>query len=278
MSIIDKGNYRGMDWAVTTDHELILGKEGTHQICDRRNMRFMEDWNDGYEGVFGETVDFDWPWYDRDYEEIDYNKFYARSSCFYNIDKVKLLGDVFVLDDEYGDTIFDGTKIGHAFLKDKHLHISDIETISNKIIKEADARVKGDSSSPVIYSGSLRKDNVNYYFEVREDDAYIEKTFVVGGMREDEHYGHFTLEQARKCWKALKTKGFVEHIDPTVKLQEDSGVDDEMEDFMERYGYDSAMEDLYGSMGVDYVYDPETGSYGPDMSGFEVENEEQSEF
>ena len=277
MSVIDKGNYRGMDWAVTTDHELILGKEGTHQICDRRTMKFEEDWNDGYEGSFGDIVDLDWPWYDRDYEQIEYNSSYARSSCFYNIDKVKLLGDVFILDDEYGDTIFDGTKIGQDFLEDEHLHISNMETIPNEIIKEADASVKGDPSSPVIYAGSLRKDNVNYYFEVKEDDAYIEKTFVVGGMREDEHYGHFTLEQARKCWKALKAKGFTEYIDPTVELQETPDDADEMEDFMQRYGYDPAMEDLYGSMGVDYVYDPETGSYGPDMSGFEPENEDQFE-
>ena len=67
------------------------------------------------------------------------------------------------------------------------------------------------------FIGTLTKGNVNYYFEIRDreigftaDDrtAYIEKTFAVGGRREDEHYGYFTVEEARKCYKALLAKGF----------------------------------------------------------------------
>lgn len=58
------------------------------------------------------------------------------------------------------------------------------------------------------FVGELRKDNIRYYFEIKESDAYIEKTFITGGLKEDEHYGHFTVEQARKCYKALLNKGF----------------------------------------------------------------------
>lgn len=67
------------------------------------------------------------------------------------------------------------------------------------------------------FIGTLTKDNVNYYFEVREQEigftadnktAYIEKTFTVGGRHEDEHYDYFTVEEARKCYKALLAKGF----------------------------------------------------------------------
>ena len=123
------------------------------------------------------------------------------------------------------------------------------------------------------YAGSLRKGNVNYYFEINGPDAYIEKTFVVGGMRENEHYGHFTVEEARKCWKALKAKGFTEYIEPDFEQEDVFDVEDEMDEFMQRYGYDPAMEDFYGSMGVDYVYNPETGVYGPDASMFDAENE-----
>lgn len=60
----------------------------------------------------------------------------------------------------------------------------------------------------VKFAGSLVKGNVRYYFEITEEDAYIEKTFRVGGKREDEHYGHFSIDKARRCYKALLNKGF----------------------------------------------------------------------
>lgn len=77
-------------------------------------------------------------------------------------------------------------------------------------------------SNDVKFTGSLVKGNVRYYFEIREwaefyedencympeEDAYIEKTFIVGGRKADEHAGHFTIAQARKCYKALLAKGF----------------------------------------------------------------------
>lgn len=77
--------------------------------------------------------------------------------------------------------------------------------------------------SRVIFASSLVKGNVRYYFEIKtwaefypdencwmpEEDAYIEKSFRVGGKREDEHFGHFTINEARKCYKALLNKGFI---------------------------------------------------------------------
>lgn len=62
------------------------------------------------------------------------------------------------------------------------------------------------------FAGTLAKGNVQYYFEIAED-AYIEKTFIVGGNMDDEHWGHFTIEEARKCYRALLRKGFKVHKD-----------------------------------------------------------------
>ena len=58
------------------------------------------------------------------------------------------------------------------------------------------------------FAGSLYSENVYYYFEIKGNDAYIEKGFVVGGTSEDVKSGHFTIDEARKCYKALKDKGF----------------------------------------------------------------------
>lgn len=58
------------------------------------------------------------------------------------------------------------------------------------------------------FAGSLYSGNVYYYFEIKGNDAYIEKGLVVGGTSEDVKCGHFTIDEARKCYKALKNKGF----------------------------------------------------------------------
>lgn len=70
-----------------------------------------------------------------------------------------------------------------------------------------------------IFAGELRKDNIRYYFEIAtkeafcdapegsmpEPMAYIEKTTLQNKSLGD---GYFTVEQARKCYKALLDKGF----------------------------------------------------------------------
>lgn len=72
------------------------------------------------------------------------------------------------------------------------------------------------------FANTLIKGNIQYYFEIRDfaefsadencympaEEAYIEKTLRVGGTEADEHYGIFTIEEARKCYKALLNKGF----------------------------------------------------------------------
>lgn len=57
----------------------------------------------------------------------------------------------------------------------------------------------------VAFAGALRKGNIEYYFEVA-NDAYIEK--IDHSKRDSSESGHFTIEQGRKCYKALLHKGF----------------------------------------------------------------------
>lgn len=61
-----------------------------------------------------------------------------------------------------------------------------------------------------IYVGTLKKVNISYYFEITETEAYIEKDNVWSPNSCRDCYGFFTIEQARKCYAALKAKGFVE--------------------------------------------------------------------
>ena len=58
----------------------------------------------------------------------------------------------------------------------------------------------------VAFAGTLRKGNIGYYFEVA-DDAYIEKQDYSKNDFGIES-GHFTIEQGRRCYKALLHKGF----------------------------------------------------------------------
>ena len=53
------------------------------------------------------------------------------------------------------------------------------------------------------FVGTLTKDGTDYYFEITED-AYIEKIPFIGESKA----GRFTIEQARKCYKALLNKGY----------------------------------------------------------------------
>ena len=57
----------------------------------------------------------------------------------------------------------------------------------------------------VTFAGTLQNRNTRYYFEIGED-AYIEKQVVT--PHKVLHDGHFTIEQARKCYKALLNKGY----------------------------------------------------------------------
>lgn len=85
------------------------------------------------------------------------------------------------------------------------------------------------------FVGELRKGHISYYFEISEgsefmpeenvnmpvESAYIEKTYADTDRGE---FGHFSVEQARKCWKALKLKGYREfdslegkYLEPATK-------------------------------------------------------------
>lgn len=59
------------------------------------------------------------------------------------------------------------------------------------------------------FAGMLRKGNISYYFEVKDTDVYIEKND--NSKRNDgnaDDYGHFTLDEGRRCYRALLNKGF----------------------------------------------------------------------
>lgn len=75
----------------------------------------------------------------------------------------------------------------------------------------------------VTFIGELRKGHILYLFEISEsheedfsgecdfrivESAYIEKRNLT--TNSEGECGHFSIDQARKCWKALKAKGYRE--------------------------------------------------------------------
>lgn len=63
-------------------------------------------------------------------------------------------------------------------------------------------------ASKATYVNTLEKGLIQYYFEIfaSNNEAYIEKTDLY--KRDSHDSGWFTVEEARRCWKALTSKGF----------------------------------------------------------------------
>ena len=74
----------------------------------------------------------------------------------------------------------------------------------------------------VTFAGTLKKSPVSYYFQIGtttewcpeenvympSEVAYIEKNDVLYKNACADAYGYFTIEEARKCYRALLKKGF----------------------------------------------------------------------
>ena len=127
--ILEGGEYNGLSWAITDGKELILGRDGESQVCDRRGQEFderdvIEDswsswvrWNENQHNgllIYNEQgkektdrdyyreenfeFDEDWPWI---LQEVDWTEFIGAESRvwvyyapLYPIDKVTIKGDV----------------------------------------------------------------------------------------------------------------------------------------------------------------------------------------